>query len=153
MYKTSAMFLHLVFSTKVFYFKERLANLFLPCVSLSSRGGGNGCWQQVYPPAVAVLTGLLYGLCTIVKQHMQHCRDPTRQFGFLWDFTLALISQWNLFSTLLEMCSQKSGCPQQPPGCLYPMWTPPERPAANGLGREKHSSRGQLFHSWEGCLR
>lgn len=77
MYETSAMFLHLVFSTNVFYLKERLANLFLPHASLSSRGGGNWCWQQVYLPAVAGLTHLLSGLYTLVKQRAQHYRYPT----------------------------------------------------------------------------
>ena len=39
--------------------KERLANVFLPHVSLSSRGAGNRCWQQVYSPAVPDLPSVL----------------------------------------------------------------------------------------------
>lgn len=62
-------------------FKRGVGQLFLPRVSLSSRGGGNCCWQQVCPAAMAALTHLLSGLYTPVKQCVQHYRYSTQQSG------------------------------------------------------------------------
>lgn len=67
--------------------------------------------------------------------------------------SLTWVSHWKPFSALLEMCSQKSRCPQQSPGHLWPMQKPPVWPEVDGRWRQKHSPRGQLLLSWEGCLR
>lgn len=104
------------------YLKERLANLFLPHVSLSSRGDGNWCWyihwqRQVSPPFWAV--HLCKAACVALQVPNPAIWVPLRFYSSL--VSLALMPQCKPSPSLLEMCSQKLGCPQQSPGHLWPM--------------------------------